>query len=144
MKFSIIWDSVRRGLSVALLLGAGIAMSEPVALADTAKPEQDCTGLEGAALMHCQQLNAATATAGGALVIPDDVLSSAHECARVNRPPLAMCGDLEEKTTRPDGDERPPTASAPGALQQSPATPSSAVRGVPNTNGEVPTSTGTR
>jgi hypothetical protein len=120
MKPLVVRASFLPGLSVALFCVAGVASSETMTPAGTAKPaEQDCSGLEGAALTSCRQLDAASG--GGALVMPDAALSSAHDCARINGAPPAACRDLEEATPPPESGGTSATESAPGNAEQAPA-----------------------
>jgi hypothetical protein len=81
-----------RALSVALSCVAGIAISQTIAPLGTAKrADYDCSGLDGAALTSCRQLNAAAA--GGALIIPDAALSSTDDCAGMSGAALSTCRD---------------------------------------------------
>jgi hypothetical protein len=141
MKPFVVRALFLRGLSVALFCVAGVAMSETMTSAGTAKQaENDCRGLQGPALTSCRQLDAATA--GGALVMPDATLSSAHDCARMSGAPPATCQDLEGAMTTPGSGGASATDSAPGNAEQAPAATgslpaTSAPRTVPG-SGQVP------
>jgi hypothetical protein len=95
-------------LSAALLAVVAVAAvgQTTVPVGVTKPAAYDCNGLEGVALTHCRQLNAAAVS--GALVRPEVADSQTHDCAGMSGAALATCRDL-------NGQSAAPVAGANGA-----------------------------